>query len=45
MLLGGFLDFLDANEAEMFALSVECKELFKLGPNLAIIEVDSFSAI
>ena len=35
----------DANEAEMYALLICCRELLKLGGRSPIIEGDSFSAI
>ena len=39
------MDASDANEAEMYALLIGCRELLKLGGLAAIIEGDSFSVI
>lgn len=39
------MDSLNANEAEVFALSIGCRKLLKLNAYSAIIEGNSFSAI
>ena len=41
----GPVDALDANEAEVYALLLGCRELAKLGGSYPIIEGDSFSTI
>lgn len=41
----GSLDCVHSNEAEVFAMLVGCRGLWKLGGHNAIIEGDSFSAI
>ena len=41
----GPMDTSDANEVEMYALLIGCRELLKLGGLAAIVDGDSFSAI
>ena len=39
------MDSIDANEAELFALLIGCRELRRMGCVIVIFEGDSFSVI